>query len=138
MRQVSFDRIVVEALHYKERSKKEIIMAEVVKVTQKDIFARIAERCADDPEIVELCEKKIAQLSKPRKPRENTAVMEFRQAVMSWLAEQDGPVTNAMCKEAMGESSQKTANALNWLAANGHAVKHLGETSKEKATYTIA
>ena len=112
-------------------------MAEV-KVTRKDIYARIAERCADDPMIVELCEKQIAQLSKPRKPRENTEVVEFRNAVASWLAEQTAPVTNADCMAALEVSSQKSANALNWLAKNGIAVKVEGEKAKDKATYVIA
>ena len=106
--------------------------------TQKVLFARIAERCADDPEIVALCEKKIEQLSKPRVRKENAEVVEFRNAVASWLSEQEGPVTNAECAAALEVSSQKSASALNWLAAEGIAVKVVGEKSKDKATYAIA
>ena len=48
-----------------EGAEKEKKMAE--KITRKDLFARIAETMKDDHEVVEMCEKYIAQLSKPRR-----------------------------------------------------------------------
>ena len=112
-------------------------MAEV-KVTRKDIFARIAERCADDPEIVELCEKQIAQLSKPRKPRENTEAIEFAAAVATELTSVDGPITNKEMAARMGVSPQKMSAAFRRLVAEGTVVRTDGEKAKDPATFMLA
>ena len=112
-------------------------MAEV-KITRKDIFARIAERCADDPEIVELCEKQIAQLSKPRKPRENTEAIEFAAAVADVMAEFGEPVTNKMLAERCECSPQKMAAALRRLVNEGAVIRTDGEKSKDPAVFVLA
>lgn len=112
-------------------------MAEV-KVTRKDIFARIAERCADDPEIVELCEKQIASLSKPRKPRENTEAIEFANAVATEMANMEGPVTNKQLAEICECSPQKMSAALRRLVAEGAVIRTEGEKTKDPATFVLA
>ncbi len=118
------------------------------KITRKELFARIAEVMADDPEVKELCEKEIARLSKPRKPRENKDAIEFAAGVATFLSEQEQPLTNGKIAMALsngaqkGEegyvSFQKVAAAIRRLEGEGAVIRHKGEKSKDKDTFTIA
>lgn len=112
-------------------------MAET-KVTRKELFERIIDAMADDPEVVEMAEKYIAQLTKPRKKTENKEAAEFRAAVATWLSEHEGAYTNAELTEAMGVSAQKMSAALRYLVANDVVIRVEPEDKKGKPTFTIA
>lgn len=112
------------------------------KTTQKDLYARIAEYMADDPEIVAFCEKKIAQIEKnaarPRKPKVNAEVVEFRENVYNALANHDEPVTNKDMAAEFGCSAQKMSAALRYLGREGRVIRHEGEKKSDPATFEIA
>lgn len=112
-------------------------MAET-KATRKELFERIINAMADDPEVVEMAEKYIAQLSKPRKKTENKEAAAFRAAVATWLSEHEGAYTNAELTEAMGVSAQKMSSALRYLVANDTVIRIEGEGKNAKPTFTIA
>ena len=118
------------------------------KITRKELFARIAEVMAGDPEVVEMCEKEIARLSKPRKPRENKAAIAFAEDVFALLEGTDGPMTNGEIAGAMsngaqkGEegyvSFQKVAAAIRRLEGEGRVTRIKGEKAKDKDTFVVA
>lgn len=112
-------------------------MAET-KATRKELFERIINVMADDPEVVEMAEKYIAQLTKPRKKTENKEAAAFRAAVATWLSEHEGAYTNAELTEAMGVSAQKMSAALRYLVANDAVIRIEGECKNDKPTFTIA
>lgn len=112
-------------------------MAET-KATRKELFERIINVMADDPEVVEMAEKYITQLTKPRKKTENKEAAEFRASVATWLSEHEGAFTNAELTEAFGVSAQKMSSALRWLVANDAIIRIEGESKNAKATFTIA
>ena len=108
------------------------------KITRKDLFARIAETMKDDPEVVAMCEKYIAQLSKPRVHKTKPEVVEFRAAVASYLADAEEPMTNKELATAMNVSAQKMAAALRWLVENGNVIRTDGEKKNDPAVFVIA
>ena len=108
------------------------------KITRKDLFARIAETMNDDPQVVEMCEKYIAQLSKPRVHKTKPEVIEFRAAVADYLANAEGPLTNKELAGAFEVSAQKMAAALRWLVGNGNVIRTEGEGKSDPATFVIA
>ena len=112
-------------------------MAET-KATRKELFERIINVMADDLEIVEMAEKYIAQLSKPRKKTENKEAAEFRASVATWLDEHEGAFTNAELTEAFGVSAQKMSAALRRLVADEVFIRIEGEGKNAKPTFTIA
>lgn len=112
-------------------------MAET-KATRKELFERIINVMADDPEVVEMAEKYITQLTKPRKKTENKEAAAFRATVATWLSEHEGAYTNAEMTEAFGVSAQKMSSALRWLVANDAIIRIEGESKNAKATFTIA
>lgn len=112
-------------------------MAET-KATRKELFERIINVMADDPEVVEMAEKYIAQLTKPRKKTENKEAAAFRAAVATWLSEHEGAYTNAELTEAMGVSAQKMSAALRYLVAKDAVIRMEPEDKKGKPTFTIA
>lgn len=112
-------------------------MAET-KATRKELFERIIEVMADDPEVVEMAEKYIAQLTKPRKKTENKEAAAFRAAVATWLSEHEGAYTNAEMAEAMGVSAQKMSAALRRLVADDVVIRVEPEDKKGKPAFTLA
>ena len=112
-------------------------MAET-KATRKELFERIINVMADDLEIVEMAEKYIAQLTKPRKKTENKEAVEFRASVATWLDEHEGAFTNAELTEAFGVSAQKMSAALRRLVADEVVIRIEGEGKNAKPTFTIA
>ena len=112
-------------------------MAET-KATRKELFERIINVMADDPEVVEMVEKYIAQLTKPRKKTENKEAAEFRATVATWLSEHEGAFTNAELTEAFGVSAQKMSAALRRLVADDVVVRIEGEGKNAKPIFTIA
>lgn len=116
-------------------------MAEI-KTTQKDLYTRIANLLADDAEIVEFCNKKIEQLernaARPRKPKVNAEVVEFREKVLAKLAEYDRPVTNKEMAAEFGVSAQKMSAALRFLGKEGKVTRIEPEKKSGAATFEIA
>ena len=112
-------------------------MAET-KATRKELFERIINVMANDAEVVEMAEKYIAQLTKPRKKTENKEAAEFRATVATWLSEHEGAYTNAELTEAMGVSAQKMSATLRRLVADDVIIRIEGEGKKDKPTFTIA
>ena len=112
-------------------------MAET-KATRKELFERIINVMADDPEVVEMSEKYIAQLTKPRKKTENKEAAAFRATVATWLSEHEGAYTNAEMTEAFGVSAQKMSAALRRLVADDAVIRIEGEGKNAKPTFTIA
>ncbi len=116
-------------------------MAEI-KTTQKDLYARIANFMQDDPEVVEFCEKKIAQLernaARPRKTRVNQEVVNFREDVFNALAEKDAPATNKELAAEFGVSAQKMSAALRFLVKDGRVNRIEGEKKSAPATFEVA
>lgn len=108
------------------------------KITRKDLFARIAETMADDPQVVEMCEKYIAQLSKPRVHKTKPEVIEFRAAVADYIANAEEPLTNKEVAAYFEVSAQKAAAALRWLVGNGNVVRIEGEKKNDPATFVLA
>ena len=118
------------------------------KITRKELFARIAEVMAADPEVVELCEKEIARLSKPRKPRENKAAIAFAEEVAEFLGAAEGPVTNGEIAAGLSKgaekgeeghvSFQKVAAAIRRLEGEGRVTRIKGEKAKDKDTFALA
>lgn len=108
------------------------------KITRKELFERIANAMADDPEVVEMAEKYIAQLSKPRKKSENKEAAEFRAAVATWLADHEGAYTLAEIAADMDVSWQKVSAAVRRLVDEGAAVRVEPENKKDKVAFTVA
>lgn len=102
-------------------------MTDNTKMTQKEMFAHIAEALADDAAVVEFCNKKIEQLENrkntPRKPRFNAEANLFAIKVIDFLTDADEPMTNAEIREGMSQelgytvSAQKVAAALRKIEA---------------------
>ena len=117
-----------------------------VKVTRKDLFARIAEVMADDREVVEFCNKQIEQLSRPRKKKVNEAFI----ALTAQVAGAMTPGTEYTNKELVemynteiadeGESvsSQKMAAVMRHLVGEGKVEKIAPEKASDPARYTLA
>lgn len=116
-------------------------MAEI-KITQKDLYNRIAVAMADDPEIVEFCQKKIAQIernaARPRKTKVNQEVIDFREDVFNALVAKDAPVTNKEMAAEFGVSAQKMSAALRFLVKEGRVTRIEGEKKSAPATFEVA
>lgn len=108
-------------------------------MTQKQMYAFIAEQMADHAEVVAFCEKKIEQLDKPRKPRKtDEAVVARREAALAVLKDADGPMAGSAVAEVAGMTPGQATAALRYLVDNGIAVKFQGEKSKDPMTYALA
>ena len=112
-------------------------MAET-KVTRKVLFERVKEVMADDVEVVEMCEKYIEQLSKPRKTRVNQEAIDFANAVATHLAEAEGPKLNKELAAEMEVSPQKMAAALKRLVEQETVIRIDGEKAKDAPTFVLA
>lgn len=136
-------------------------MSETTKMTQKDMYNHIAEVMADEPMVVEFCEKKVKQIEaradKPRKPRINREAHEFAVEVAEFLKGKE-PMTNKEITEALNEQrevavkGQKVAAALRKLV-NGEALiadgddmvpyevtvtRHEPEKASDSAKFSVA
>lgn len=104
-------------------------------MTQKDMFAHIAEVMSDDLEVVEFCNRKIAQLSKPRIRKTDAKVEEFREKLLDFMKELNSPMGCGELAEIMtdqlGEriSAQKVSAAFRWYTDNG--VMQVAESAKK-------
>lgn len=109
------------------------------KTTQKDLYARIAAYMADDPEVVAFCEKKIEQIernaARPRKPKVNQEVADFRESVYAALVEHGEFMTNKDLAAQFGVSAQKMSAALRYLVKEGRITRQEGERKSDPATF---
>lgn len=104
-------------------------------MTQKEMYAHIAEVMADDAEVVEFCNKKLEQLNKPRKPRTNPEAEEFAESVYQVVIDADNPVTNKDVATALEVKAQKAAAGLKRLVKAGRVVRN---DENKPATFTVA
>ena len=105
--------------------------------TQKQMFQYIAERLADEAEVVAFCEKKITQLdnrkSTPRKP--SAEVLERREAVLNFLNGVES-ATVAEIAEALGFSSPQVTGAIRGLGDKVVATE--GDKKSAPKQYAVA
>ena len=102
--------------------------------TRKELFNRIAVEMADDPEVVAMCEKYIAALSKPRPRKANPEVTERQATIATWLSEQGEGLgfTQAEVGEALGMKPAQAGFALRALVESGIAYVLEGKKSDPK------
>ena len=113
-------------------------MAET-KTTQKDLYIRIANEMAYDPEVVAFCQKKIEQIernaARPRKTKVNQEVVDFRNAVYNKLVELEEPQTNKVMAAEFGVTAQKMSAALRFLVKEGRVERIEPEKKSGAATF---
>lgn len=115
------------------------------KVTRKELYARIAEAMANDPEVVELCNKQIEALSRPRKKKVSQENLDLAAAVATHLSN-GGDYTNKELVEWINTdtdeenriSSQKMAAIMRHLVGMGTVIKMTGEKPSDPAVYKLA
>ena len=97
---------------------------------------------ADDPEVVEFCQRKIASLEKaaarPRVKKVDPEVEEFRTKVLDALSGKGEPVTNKEMAGEFGVSAQKMAATLRYFVGTGQVVRTEGEKKSDPALYALA
>ena len=103
------------------------------KITRKELLIRIKNELSEDPAVVEMCDKYIAALSKPRKPKANPEVGERQAAVATFMESVTEPVTQAMVGEALGIKPGQAGYALRALAGAGIVRLVEGKKSDPKA-----
>lgn len=113
-------------------------------MTQKAMFEHIMDVMSDDMEVVEFCERKIAQLSKPRARKTSAAVVEFREMLKSFMTEVDGPMScgemAALMTDQLGEviSTQKVSAGFRYFVKSGEMVEVETEKKSAPKLYAIA
>lgn len=116
------------------------------KATRKELFelAKIAvegDVTLTDEQVealVGMFDKYIAQLSKPRKKKENYEAIEFAAGVATWMSEHEGAFTNKELAAAFEVSPQKMSAALRRLVEEGTVVRVEGERKSDPATFELA
>lgn len=106
--------------------------------TQKEMFAHIMEAMLEDAEVVEFCQHKLAQLSKPRKKAVNAEAEDFSKAVATYLADMECPKTCTEVAEAMECSTPKASAALKRLVNEDTVIEIEPIKKSGKKTYVIA
>ena len=115
-------------------------MAET-KVTRKELFARIAEVMANDPEVVEMCGKYIEQLSRPRKKKVNESMIAIGTEVLGHMGAE--PMTNKELytwyneTHAEAVSSQKMAAVMRYLVSENKVEKIVGDKTSDPVRYQL-
>lgn len=113
-------------------------------MTQKAMFEHIMTAMSDDAEVVEFCERKIAQLSKPYVHKTNAKVEKFRGTLLSFMNEIDAPMSCGELAEIMtdqlGErvSPQKVSAAFRYFVKTGEMVEVEMEKKSDPKRYTVA
>lgn len=117
------------------------------KMTQKQMYALIAETMRDNAEIVEFCEKNIERLSRPRKKKVDAAFEELAEVVLAHVAKDPTAVyTNKELVEWYNDShdeddrisSQKMAAIMRYLVGKEQVKKIVGEKASDVTKYTLA
>ena len=113
-------------------------------MTQKAMFEHIMDVMSDDMEVVEFCERKIAQLSKSRTRKTSAAVVKFREQLKSSMAEVDSPMScgemAAIMTDQLGEvvSAQKVSAAFRYFVKSGEMVEVETEKKSAPKLYAMA
>lgn len=110
--------------------------------TRKELFERIKDTMADDPEVVEMCGKYIEQMSKPRETKASKAAAEFAETVYEYMRTLPEPVTNRALVQYFEEngqkvSGQKITGALRKLRTQGRVEMIMEKKSAEPYTYQV-
>lgn len=113
-------------------------------MTQKAMFEHIMDVMSDDAEVVEFCERKIAQLSKPRVHKTSAAVVEFRGKLFEFMQKTDVPMSCGEVALAMtdqlGEtvSPQKVSAGFRYFVKTGEMIEVETEKKSDPKLYAIA
>ena len=95
-------------------------------MTQKEMYTHIAEALANDPEVVEFCQKKLEQLNRPRKPKVNETTIAIGEKVMEYLQRAEEPMTNkelyTWYNENVATTDEDTVSAQKMAAVMRHLV----------------
>lgn len=115
-------------------------MAETNGKTQREMYRYIAELLADNAEVVDFCEKKIAQIDKrktaPRKV--DPVVQERRDAIVDFLAGQENPMTVKDIADNLGYTSPQVTGAIRGLINAGSVEVVLPEKKSDSKMYKLA
>lgn len=116
-------------------------------MTQKEMYAHIAQVMANEPEVVEFCEKKLEQLNRPRKKKVNESILAIGEHVTEHLHHADEAMTNKQLTEWYNThiadtdedkvSAQKMAAVLRHLVGTEVVTKTIGEKTSDPAQYSI-
>ena len=108
-------------------------------MTQKEMYAFIAEHLADNAEVVAFCTNKINQLNNrkaaPRKA--NPEVVERREIIKNYLDTFSEPIAVKDIAEALGISSSKVSGALRGLVNAGEVEVVEPEQKSKSKTYLL-
>lgn len=120
-------------------AEKKVTIVEKFAATIAILEGREPEIAWDAMDAVEFLEDRAEKAkSKPRERKVKPEVVEFRNAVAEFLADQNEPVPAKVVGEALGESTQKASAALRALVADGRAIAHDGEKARDAKTYEVA
>lgn len=116
-------------------------MAET-KATRKELYVRIKEVMADDPEVVELCDKQLEQLNRPRKKKVNGEMVAIGAAVAEHLVGMEAQTNKELYtwyNEGAAEpiSSQKMAAVMRHLVGEGKVEKIVGDKASDPVKYAL-
>ena len=84
-----------------------------------------------------ILEGMIEKRKAPRKPRINKEAEEFRAALVTFLSEADGPLTNAEIAAHFEVKPQKVANNIRVLENKGVVERIRGEKASDKDTFVL-
>lgn len=115
----------------------------MVRNCDKALFERISDVMADDPEVLDLCDRYIARLSKPNMSEDT---IELACGVASYMADNEGVYTNRELTDWYNEglddtkklSVQKMGAALRYLIGLGSVTKVVGDKASDPIRYKIA
>lgn len=116
-------------------------MASTKTTTRAQLFARIAETMADDTEVVTMCEKYIAQLSKPRPRKTNQEFELFCENVLAVMQNEDAELTSSEWTNVFNEANdtdihvQKMTAALKALVNTSLVTAIRSDVSSAPTTY---
>lgn len=84
-----------------------------------------------------IIEGMIEKRKAPRKPRINKEAEAFRAALVTFLSEADGPLTNAEIAAHFEVKPQKVANNIRVLENKGVVERIRGEKASDKDTFVL-
>lgn len=84
-----------------------------------------------------IIEGMIEKRKAPRKPRVNKEAEAFRAALVTFLSEADGPLTNAEIAAHFEVKPQKVANNIRVLENKGVVERIRGEKASDKDTFVL-
>jgi DNA-binding transcriptional ArsR family regulator len=111
-----------------------------IEMTQKEMFAHIAEVMADDAQVVEFCEKKIEQLNnKKSSKRVNKEAEATRAAIATYMAENGDTFTASDIATGMDMSVRVVSSNLTAMKKAGivEVVEIEGGTKSAPNSYAL-